>query len=406
MDAATPIGFRYGRAAQQPVCIPLDLRLQGMHIIGSSGTGKSTLVERMALHDIQQGHGVAVLDPHGGVVEGLLRSIPRCHADRVVYLNLGDPLWAPAWNPLRQRISAHPGRVVDAVTYALLPRCRFGDRPEYITRQAVLAASRLPDGNLWDAWDLLRRAKRSDKHSARLRSRVLRASGDDRLAEIFWRDAVTRYSWGELQSAVVVLHRLLASGLCSRIFSQSESSIDLYDIMESGKILLLDLSPIGSEVGNVLGALVLALLHLAAVSRQGPDDRTLSPFHIYCDEAHRFTPNGPDALMADTRRFGVSMTFTYQYMRQSDSCHADVLLNVGSTIIFRVNSDDAHELCKGLQGKVTVDDLVTLDSGLAVARIAGKVVRLRTLPMLEIPTDNCRDLIVQQCHEQYYRPVR
>jgi hypothetical protein len=188
------------------------------------------------------------------------------------------------------------------------------------------------------------------------------------------------------------------------MFFRSDSSIDLYDIMDSGKVLLLDLSSIGCEAGNVLGALVLALLHLAAVSRQGPDDHTLHPFHIYCDEAHRFTPNGPDALMADTRRFGVSMTFTYQYMRQSDSCHADVLLNVGSTIVFRVYSDDAHELCKGLQGKVTVDDLVTLDSGVAVARIAGKVVRLRTLPMLEIPNDNCRDLIVERSRKRYCRP--
>jgi hypothetical protein len=230
----------------------------------------------MALHDIQQGHGVAVLDPHGDVVEGLLRSIPRCHADRVVYPNPGDSLWAPAWNPLRQRISAHPGRMADAVTSALLPRCTFGDRPEHITRQAVLAASRLPDGNLWDAWDLLRCAKRSDRHAARFRSRVLRASGDDQMAKRFWRDDVTRYSWGELQSAVVVLRRLLASGPCSRIFSQRESPIDLCDIMESGRVLLLDLSRIGSEAGDVLGALVLAVLHLAAVSRQGPDARSRS----------------------------------------------------------------------------------------------------------------------------------
>jgi len=174
--------------------------------------------------------------------------------------------------------------------------------------------------------------------------------------------------------------------------------------MDCGKILLLDLSWLSSEARDIFGRLMLALLHLAAVCRRSHEANHSRPFHIYCDAAHRFVTDVMEDLMVEARRSNVSLTLAHQYMHQFSTRKADALSIAGSTIIFRVDRNDAQHLCKDLQGKVEEDDLITLEVGQAVARLGGNVVRLKTLPPLEIPRENCRDLIVQQCHERYYRP--
>ena len=184
MITATPIGFRATGNAQQLVGIPIGLRLKHTHVVGNAGTGKSTLIEHMVLHDIQAGYGVAVIDPHGSLVERLLSLIPRGHTDRVICLNPGERDWVPVWNPLRHRIPARPALLADALTRVLSPGDGLGDGAEYLLRQAILAVLQLPSGNLGDVLSLLRRRGR-DKQGARLLARVLRTL-DDEVAREFW----------------------------------------------------------------------------------------------------------------------------------------------------------------------------------------------------------------------------
>jgi hypothetical protein len=400
LDTDTRLGLQDGKNGQQPVCIPLNLRLRHTHVIGQAGTGKSALIEHMALHDVHVGHGVAMLDPDGSLVERLLSLIQRKHIDRVIYLNPGDADWIPLWNPLQPRM-AGPSRLADALGLVFAPAASFGDRAEHILRQTLLAVLQLPNGNLSDALSLLRRG---DKRGARLRSQVLRASDDD-ITRHFWRSDFLRYSC-ELDRIAFVLYKLLASGSCSRMLSQTDSSFDLRDIMDCGKILLLDLSWLSPEARDIFGRLMLTLLHLAAVGRRSHEANYSRPFHIYCDSAYRFVTDVMEDLMAETRRSNVSLTLAHQYMRQFSTRKADALSIAGSTVIFRVDSNDAQHLRKDLQGKVDLDELITLEVGQAVARIGSEVVRVRTLPPLVIPPGSCRDLIVQQSHERYYRPMR
>ena len=111
-------------------------------------------------------------------------------------------------------------------------------------------------------------------------------------------------------------------------------------------------------------------------------------------------------MMAEGRGLGVSLTMAQQNMGHVTAREAAALSGVGSTVIFGVDGNDARVLRKSLQGKAEVDDLVTLDVGQAIARIRSEVVQVRTLPPLVMPRVNCRDLIVQQSHERYYRPMR
>ncbi len=110
-------------------------------------------------------------------------------------------------------------------------------------------------------------------------------------------------------------------------------------------------------------------------------------------------------LIAETRKFDVSLTVAHQYMSQFTTRKSDALSSVGSTIVFNVDTKDAQHLRKDLRGLVEVEDLITLDIGQAIARIGTHVVRLATHPPLDIQEENCRDLIIARSHAKYCRPA-
>ena len=402
LRAGTHIGFCTYADVRQPVCIPDNQRDKHAHFIGGTGMGKSSTMEHMCLQDISRGHGVTVIDPHGTLVQRLLGLIPREHADRVIYVNPGDPNWVTIWNPLRCRSAVGPYRIADDLVGAFKRVVEgWGDRLEHLLRHAILALAHLEGASLLDVSDLLRP---KSEESDRLRSLILKAV-DDEVSRQFWRQGFQGYTSADLAPPQHKLSKLLTSGTVSLMLSQSDSSFDLRDVMDSGKLLLVDLSSVGSEVRVILGCFLLSLLYQTALTRgTAPDDPQL-PFHIFCDEAHLFMTDAIEDLVAQMRKFKVSLTLAHQYLRQFPIQKADALSTVGSTIIFRVNTADARRLIRGLQGLVEEEDLFKLDVGQAIARIGSHVVRFRTLPPLEIPEDNCRMHIIERCRSLYYRPV-
>ena len=101
MPEDTPIGTSSVAGGEHIVCIPDELRMRHVHMIGRPFMGTTTLLMHMIINDIKNGHGVAVIDPHGDLVEGLLHLMPQEAIDRVVYFNPGDPDWIPLWNPMQ-----------------------------------------------------------------------------------------------------------------------------------------------------------------------------------------------------------------------------------------------------------------------------------------------------------------
>ena len=398
----TPLGTCAYAGIDRPACIPAKLRTQHVHLIGRPGMGKSCLLEHMVLHDISCGHGVAVLDPHGPLIQRLLCLIPAQHADRVIYVNPGDPDWVPLWNPLQSGARQSPGRTADDLVRAFKTFVTgWGDRLEHLLRHALYAILHLPGGSLMDVSNLLRKKSPQSEQLRWLAVDLL----DSEVARLFWRHDFGRYSSADLAPAQHKLSKLLTSGTVSLMLSQSDTSFDLRGVMDSGKILLVDLSGIGPEVRDILGCLFLSLLHLTALGRASQPTEAQLPFHIYCDEAHRFVTDAIEDLIAETRKFNVSLTLAHQYLSQFTGRKIDALSSVGSTVIFNVDTRDAQHLRKDLQGLVEVDDLITMEVGQAVARIGNHVVRLRTLPPLQLPADHCRDRIRRESHARYYRPV-
>ncbi|MCY2928066.1 MAG: type IV secretion system DNA-binding domain-containing protein [Planctomycetota bacterium] len=397
-----PIGVSLCAGVQKNVCIPDDVRGQHVELIGRTGQGKSTLVEYMLLHDIGRGHGVAVLDPHGRLVERLLRLIPSEHADRVIYLDPGDPEWVPIWNPLSVPGQLKRSRIADDLVRAFKSFVSgWGDRLEHLLRHAFFAMLHLPHASLLDVSNLLRQ---KSEESRCLRARLLQVL-DNVVARQFWREDFNRYSAADLAPPQHKLSKLLAGETASLMLSQSDSAFNLSEVMDSGKILLVNLANVGSEVLEVLGCFILSLLHLAALGRGARPTDPHRGFHIYCDEAHRFLTDAVEDLIAETRKFKVSLTLAHQFMSQFNTQQSDALSGVGSTIIFNVNTKDAAHLVKDLQDKVKVENLITLDVGHAIARVGNHVVRIETHPPFEIPQNNCADLIIRQSRDRYCRPV-
>lgn len=402
LTSGAPIGICSYADQRIRTCIPYDLRRQHTHLIGATGTGKSVTLLKMTLHDILQGHGIAVIDPHGTLIRQLLELMPREHADRVVYIDPGDREWIPIWNPLRCT-SGHPlGRVADDIIAAFRAFFSgYGHRLEHLLRQATLAALHLPDGNLLDVAHLLRKGS---PESNALRQRV-KPLLQHRLSRSFWEHDFDRYGNADLSPPQHKLSKLLTVGNESLMLSQSDTSFDFSEIMASGNILLVNLVNLGGESMEVLGCFMLTLLYLAAIARGDEGESAYRPFHIYCDEAHRFITDAIEDLITQTRKRNVSLTMAHQYMSQFSTRKTDAISSVGSTVIFRVNTTDATYLKKDLQGRVSSDDLIALPNYEAIVRVGTQIARVRTQPPPRPQPANCRQRIIERSHQLYYRPV-
>ncbi len=145
LSEGTCIGHCSCAGVRHRVCIPDELRLAHCHVIGCQAKGKSTFIEHMVCHDVRQGHGVAVFDPHGALVKRLLALMPEERADSVIYVDPGDPDWVPIWNPLQCRSALGPDRVADDLVSAFKSFVDgWGDRLEHLLRLAALAVAQLP----------------------------------------------------------------------------------------------------------------------------------------------------------------------------------------------------------------------------------------------------------------------
>jgi hypothetical protein len=402
LSAGTPIGTCEHAGTEHQVCIPLESRSRSTHVIGRPGFVKSTTMARVILDDIDKGMGVAVLDPHGDLVETLLCLIREEHVERTIYFDPGHPDYVPIWNPLKKSRGQDLSRTADDLVAAIKSVVTgWGDRLEHLLRHGLYALLQIPDSTLLDLSDLLRR--KSDE-SERLRKAILEIV-DNESAYQFWRRDFQRYPNEAFDPPQHKLSKLLVSGTVSLMLSQNQSLIDLRSIMDEGKILLVNLSTIGPEARKILGCFMLSLLHLTALARSDTPIEDRRQFHIHADEAHRFLTEALEDLLAEARKFHVSLTLAHHFLSQFGPKKVDAISSVGSTIIMNVDRKDAQHLSKDLQGLVHPNDLITLEKGEAIARIDTDIVRVRLPGPLQIPERHSRDAIIKRSFELYYRPV-
>ncbi|MBU0717247.1 MAG: type IV secretion system DNA-binding domain-containing protein [Planctomycetes bacterium] len=328
-----------------PVHIADEPRRCHTHVIGRPSMGKSLLLEHMVLADVAQGAGVAVIDPHGDLVERLLDLLPESAIERTIYFDPGDRKWVPIWNPLQPIPGQDLARTADDLVAVFKSFVmHWGDRLERFFREAFFALLHLPGSTLLDVSTVLRNT--SDE-SKQLREEILQVVDGEEPRQ-FWKDEFGQYKKDDLGPPKNKLSKLLVGGTVSLMLSQPDSAFGFRQIMDEGRILLVNLANLGSEVREVLGCLILSLIHQTALGRSSASVADRRQFHIFCDEAHRFMTDALDDLIAETRKYRVSLTLAHQYLGQFGPGRADALSSTGSTIIFNVDQRDAGRLTRAL----------------------------------------------------------
>ncbi len=335
-------------------------RSSHIYIIGKTGTGKSTLIQNMLVSDIRQGKGIALIDPHGDLAEGILDFIPKERIEDVIYFNPADMEYPVAFNPLEK---VHPDRHhlvasgLISVFKKIWPEF-WGPRLEHILRHAILTLLEYPNSCLIDLPRLL--------VNKDFRQEVLRHVTHQQVRE-FWIYEFEKYSvWMKSEATAPILNKVghfLTSAPLRNIVGQRENTFDLRKVMDEGKILIVNLAKgkIGEDNTALLGAMLVTKIQLAAMSRADLDEKERRAFYLFVDEFHNFLTLSFTNILSEARKYGLSLTLAHQYIEQIDEkIRPAVFGNVGTTISFRVGAEDAKYLAREFHQVFQEADLVNL----------------------------------------------
>lgn len=336
-------------------------RSRHMYIIGQTGAGKSGTLELLALSDIFHGQGYAIIDPHGDFAVDNMRFIPGSRLEDVVYFNPADTAYPLGFNPLEVTNPAQKTNISSEVI-GVLKRMfgeSWGPRLEYILRYTILALLDRPETTMLDITRML-----TDK---KFRKETLSYSQDTVVLQ-FWN--VEFNSWTEkfqAEAIAPVLNKVgafTANPVIRNIIGQPKSTFNIRQIMDEGKILIVNLSKglIGEDNASILGSFIVTKIQLAAMSRSDiPNIEDRRPFYLYVDEFQNFATDSFATILSEARKYGLNLTVANQYISQmTDTVRNAVFGNVGTMITFRVSADDAPILAKQFEPQFEANDLLQM----------------------------------------------
>lgn len=336
-------------------------RSRHVYIIGQTGAGKSGLLELFALSDIFHGQGYAIIDPHGDFAINNMKFIPGSRLEDVVYFNPADTAYPLGFNPLEVYNPAQKTNISSEVI-GVLKRMfgeSWGPRLEYILRYTILALLDRPSTTMLDITRML-----TDK---KFRKETLDYCQDTVVLN-FWK--VEFASWNDkfvAEAIAPVLNKVgafTANPVIRNIIGQPKSTFNIRQIMDDGKILVVNLSKglIGEDNAAILGSFIVTKIQLAAMSRQDiPDIKDRRPFYLYVDEFQNFATDSFATILSEARKYGLNLTVANQYISQmSETVRDAVFGNVGTMISFRVSADDSPILAKQFEPQFEPNDLLQM----------------------------------------------
>ena len=338
-------------------------RTKHVYVIGKTGMGKSTLLENMAIQDIQNGEGMAFLDPHGKTAELLLNYVPPERLDDVVYFAPFDVENPISFNVLEDVGVDKRHLVVSGLmsTFKKIWLDAWSARMEYILTNSLLALIEYPGATLLGVNKLL-----SDKD---YRKKVV-DNVKDVSVKSFWVDEFAKYTERQAAEAVPAIQNKIgqftANPLIRNIVGQPKSSFDIRKLMDDKKILIINLSKgrVGEANANLLGSMMITKIYLAAMSRADVQEKQLKNlpnFYLYVDEFQSFANESFADILSEARKYKLNLTIAHQYIEQmSEEVRAAVFGNAGTMITFRVGAFDAEVLEKEFAPQFTAEDLVNL----------------------------------------------
>jgi len=392
-------------------------RRQHMYVVGKTGVGKTELLKNMIIQDIENGHGLAYVDPHGDGVEEILECLSPKRINDIIYYNPADLDYPIAFNILENVDPEYKHLVADGLmgVFTKIWANMWSARMEYILRNCILALLDVPGNTLLGIMRLL-----VDKD---FRKKIVDKIKDP-VVKSFWVEEYANYNDRFRTEAIAPIQnkvgQFLSSGIIRNIVGQTKSTIDPRKIMDDGKILLMNLSKgkIGEDNSNLLGAMMVTKIQLAAMSRADIPEKDRRDFFLYVDELQNFATESFADILSEARKYRLNLILGHQYIAQlttteSTKVRDAIFGNVGSMICFRIGAADAYFLLKEFEPHFTEEDLVNLDRfdiylKLMIDGIASRPFSATTLPPMSEGKQNLKnkEKAIKVSRERYANPKK
>jgi len=386
--------------------IKTDDRRRHMYIVGKTGMGKTVMLENMAIQDIQQGKGIAVVDPHGEFAERMLDFVPKERINDVIYFNPADLNFPIAFNAIEQVAPEYRHLIASGLmgVFKKIWPDVWSARMEYILHNSVLALLEYPGSTLLGINRLL-----ADKD---YRNKVIEKISDPTVKS-FWTNEFAKYPDRFREEAVAPIQnkvgQFISAPLIRNIIGQTRTAFNIREIMDNGKILIVNLSKgkIGEDASHLLGALIVTKLQAAAMSRVDIPEEERRDFYLYVDEFQNFATEAFANILSEARKYHLCLTLAHQYIAQMEETVRDAIFgNVGTIITFRVGAADAEFLEKEFLPEFNADDLVNLAKyniylKLMIEGVASRAFSASTLPPFPKPAKSHKEKIIKVSQEQY-----
>lgn len=334
-------------------------RLVGMHIIGKTGTGKTTLIENLIMQDIYASKGVLVLDITGDLSRKIISNIHENRKSDVIYLDTTNPNLELGYNPIR-KVSQQYRHLVASHMLEVLERIwgssAWGNRIEYILRNAILAILDQPNPSFYALHQILT----SDDFRGNCIQFIESAEVKD-----FWINQFPKYSKSDILPVLNKIGGIITIPIVKKILVSNTKQISFDNILNTNKILIVNLAKgsIGADAAHLLGSLILGTVSTVAYQRINISESERKPFFVYLDEFHNFTTESLVNMFAELRKFKIGFITAHQFLNQiPEKIRDSILGNVGTLICFRLSYADAIKMEKEFQPTVEAKDILFLEN--------------------------------------------
>lgn len=383
-----------------------------MYVIGKTGMGKSTLLQNMVIQDIQNGEGVAVMDPHGSMAEDLLEYVPESRLKDVIYFAPFDADYPISFNVMED-VGPDKRHLVASGLMSAFKKIwvdAWSARMEYILNNTLLALLEYPDATLLGVNRML-----SDKD---FRNKVV-ANISDPSVKSFWIDEFAKYGDRYMQEAGAAIQnkvgQFVSNPIIRNIIGQPHSSFDIRKVMDEKKILIINLSKgrMGEQNSDLIGSMLITKIYLGAMSRADITPRELQhlpDFYFYVDEFQSFANESFANILSESRKYKLNLVMAHQYIEQMpEEVQAAVFGNVGTTIAFRVGPLDAELLEKVFMPAFLQEDLINLGFAqiyltLMIDGVGSKPFSAQTLPPIKPLERSFKNEIIENTRKVFARP--
>ncbi len=387
-------------------------RLKHVYVIGKTGMGKSTLLENMAIQDIQNGEGMAFIDPHGGTAEKLLDYVPEYRVKDVLYFAPFDMEYPVSFNVMEDIGADKRHLVVNGLmsTFEKIWVDAWSARMAYILNNCLLALLEYPGATLLGVNRML-----SDKD---YRRKVVE-NVKDASVKAFWVDEFGKWTEKFIAEAIPAIQnkvgQFTSNPLVRNLLGQPESTFDIRTFMDEKKILIINLSKgrVGEGNANLLGSMLITKIYLAAMSRADRSEQELSKlpnFYLYVDEFQSFANKSFADILSEARKYKLNLTIAHQYIEQMEEEVRDAVFgNVGTMVTFRVGALDAEVLEKEFAPVFTAEDLVNLGFAqvylkLMIDGVSSQPFSATTMGPIGRPEITFKDAVIASSRSQFARP--